>query len=202
MRFPTASLGQWNEKSESGVKMILFHGSPVGKIKKLIPNISNHNSPYVYFSSNRSVALFYTVRKNWYPYGFVGSEKSLQYTECYPDGLKDIYQGRRGYIYECSGEGLFENPTNIFCAFVSRHEIAPQKEETIEDVYEEILKLEAVGEIKVKRFFELSEKEKSSNSKMILEEIIKGELVFKKSDYSEFIRTKFPKEWEIAKNSK
>ncbi len=73
--------------------MIYFHGSPTGGIKTLLPNVSNHEDAFVYFSSNRSVALLYTVRrKNWYPYGFVGENRMVEYTEYYPNGLGDIYK--------------------------------------------------------------------------------------------------------------
>jgi hypothetical protein len=182
--------------------MIYFHGSPVGNLRTLLPNVSNHKDAFVYFSSKRSVALLYTVRKNWYPYGFAGENRIVEYTEYYLNALGDIYSGKTGYIYEYEGEGIIENPTNIYCAYVSRLPVSPTNEEVIEDVFLEIKKLEKQGLIIIKRYEDLSEREQIGKSKMILNEISDEHLLEKKNDYAHFIREKFPKEWELAMNSR
>ncbi len=182
--------------------MIYFHGSPIGNLKTLLPNVSNHKDAFVYFSSKRSVALLYTVRKNWYPYGFAGVNRIVEYTEYYPNALGDIYAGKTGFIYEYDGEGIIENPTNIYCAYVSRLPVSPTNEEAIEDVFQEIMKLEKQGLIIIKRYEDLSEKEHIGKSRMILKEIADENLIEKKNDYALFIRDKFPSEWEIAMNSR
>jgi hypothetical protein len=76
--------------------MIYYHGSPVGDLIELKPNVSNHKEAFVYFSSNRIVAMFYTVWNNWYPYGFSKIDKSPIYFEYYPNGFMDIYSGKSG----------------------------------------------------------------------------------------------------------
>ena len=50
--------------------MTLYHGSPVSDLKELIPQISEHGKPYVYFSSNPIVALLYAVKPIPKPYSF------------------------------------------------------------------------------------------------------------------------------------
>ena len=182
--------------------MIYFHGSPIGNIKTLQPNVSNHKEAFVYFSSNRSVALLYTVRKNWYPYGFSGENRIVEYTEYYPNALADIYAKKTGYVYEYDGEGIIENPTNIYCAYVSRLPVSTTNEEVIEDVLLEILKLEKQGLMIIKKYEDLSEEEHKAKSKMILREIEDENLVEKNNDYARFVQEKFPSEWEVALNEK
>jgi len=182
--------------------MIYFHGSPVGNINTLQPNMSNHKEAFVYFSSNRSVALLYTVRKNWYPYGFSGENRTVEYTEFYSGALADIYAKKMGYIYEYNGEGIVENPTNIYCAYVSRLPVSPTKEEVVEDVLLEILKLEKQGLMIIKKYEDLSKEEQTAKSRMILREIKDENLIEKNNEYARFIREKFPSEWEVALNGK
>ena len=64
-----------------------YHGSKTSGIKKLIPSKSLHNDDYVYLTTNKAVALIYTVNaiesffeenglikpdkfQPWYSYGF------------------------------------------------------------------------------------------------------------------------------------
>lgn len=120
--------------------MKYFHGSPIGNIKVLEPRISNHGSKYVYLSSNEVVATFYMVSNNFYTYGFEKGNNLPIYTEYYPNALKDIYLGNKGYLYQCYTENLVHNPTNIGCAFVCDEPVAVISETMIEDVYDRLMK--------------------------------------------------------------
>ncbi len=106
----------------------LYHGSSEPGIQTLMPQISEHGEPYIYFSSNIIVAAFYTVHKverpyNWFPYGF-NEDNIPVYNEYYPNALEDVYAGQKGYIYECIKNDEMSNPTNINCAVVCKSPVA------------------------------------------------------------------------------
>ncbi len=124
---------------------MLYHGSSIGNLKELKPNVSEHGTPYIYFTSNIVVALFYIVKAveppfNWFPYGF--KDGTPVYTEYYPDAIADIYKGKTGYIYEFENLKGEENPTNIACACVCREVVKTHGIIEISDVYERLLECE------------------------------------------------------------
>ena len=82
--------------------MTLYHGSEVGGLTELMPFVSEHKEPYIYFSTNPVVALLYAVRPvskpfSWYTYGF-DKDGTAVYSEYYPDAFADIYKGKSGYL--------------------------------------------------------------------------------------------------------
>jgi len=178
--------------------MVYYHGSPVKDIKILNPNVSNHTEAFVYFSSNPVVACFYTVRNNWYPYGFSKPDMIPEYTEFYLDGLKDVYSRKSGCLYECEDLNITENPTNIYCAYVSRNPVEVKRYRIIEDMYEEMLLQEQKGVLKIKRHKNLNEMELERNRARILKAIKDGDLLHSEDDYAKFIKERFPYEWEKA----
>jgi len=181
--------------------MTYYHGSPVGGIAVLEPNISNHINAYVYFSSNPVVALFYTVRIHFYPYGFSKIGKIPKYVEYYKDALKDVYNNKVGYLYECDDISIIENPTNIFCAYVSREPVKVKECRIIDNVYEEMLKLEDEKLFEIRRYKDLGKEELQKYRDMVVNTIKGGNLHQKDDDYSNYMRYSFPEEWEKAKTA-
>ena len=170
---------------------LYFHGSPISHLRVLEPRLSNHKESFVYLSSNYSVSLLYTVRCNWYTYGFVEQSNKLEYTEYYENQLFDLYESKSGSVYECVNAGIFENPTNIHCAYVFRTNVAVQNETFIENVYLEILKQEECGEIVIKRFSDLNVREIQSIQKQVRSEYIKEIEKNTNSEYLLFLESKF-----------
>ncbi|MDC7242883.1 MAG: hypothetical protein PQJ44_02755 [Sphaerochaetaceae bacterium] len=186
-----------------------YHGSKTSGIKELQPNFSMHGEKYVYLTTNRAVALVYTVNaierfyednklekpeefQPWYSYGF-DKEKLPVFDEYYPNAVKETYKGKSGFIYICEEPKDFSNPTNIYCAIVTKSSVKTIKEEYIEDVYEEILKLEKQGLCKIRRFEEAKEKYLNKIESYIKEDIEKYNLNEDVNhNYGVFLRAKFP----------
>jgi len=183
------------------VEMTYYHGSPVGGITTLKPNISNHNDAYVYFSSNPVVALFYTVRIHFYPYGFSKESKVPKYFEYYKDALKDVFSNKVGYLYECEDINIVENPTNIFCAYVSREPVRVKECRVISDVYEEMLRFEDEKLFEIRRYKDIGKEELKKYRDMVFNTIKSGDLYQKDDEYSNYMRTRFPEEWEKARKA-
>ncbi len=179
---------------------MLYHGSSIGGLKELRPNISEHGKPYVYLTSNPVVALLYTVKVveppyNWFPYGF--RDGIPVYTEYYPDALADIYKGKAGFIYEFEDVEGAENPTDINCACVCTELIKTEKVTEIRDVYEYLLENEKKGELIIERYEELSDKKKQWIENIIKSEIAEYDLKNNADNsYARFIANRFPDIWK------
>ena len=181
--------------------MILYHGSSVPDLKELTPHISEHKKPYVYFSTNIVVAALYTVHRierpyNWFTYGF-NKDGIPVYTEYYPNGLADIYSGCCGYIYQCSKAENMSDLTNINGAYMCTDPIGVDKCIKLNDVYINLLEYEKDGKLIICRFKELSDKQRTNIANQIYQEILKYDLLsMPESNYSKFIRKRFPEVWE------
>lgn len=182
--------------------MKYYHGSPVTGLKLLKPFLSNHKQKYVYLTTNEVVALFYTVKTDWYTYGFDKETGIPVFIEYYKNELKDLYDNRNGSIYKVDSSILSENPTNILCAFVVEHDVPVEKENHISNLYDKILEYEKEHKLIIKRYEDLTEQEVSKINNIVISEI--NDNIDKcNSSYSEFLKDKFPKLWDkclLAKN--
>ncbi len=145
--------------------MTFYHGSPIGNLKELIPTLSEHGKPYVYFATNPLVALLYAVKPvpkpfSFYPYGF-DSDGTVVYSEYFPDAFKTLYAGKVGYLYECAHVLNAEQPTQINCAYTCASKVEIDKMTVIEDLYEYFIEKESLGLFRIKRFENVSVKEMS-----------------------------------------
>ena len=158
-----------------------------------------------YFSSKRENVLVYLsnavekcCRENgfpyegpfykWGPYGF-DSDGVIRIEEYYPDALLRTYKGVGGYIYSVKelpkGKPMEEIPN----AFLSESPVPVEECEFVEDAYEEILKAEKAGLVRIVRYEQLSEKMKRWSERTILEEYEKAT---DHPDYRFFLRATFP----------
>ncbi|MDD6770519.1 hypothetical protein [Inconstantimicrobium porci] len=171
-----------------------YHGSPASGLKVLKPFLSNHKKKYVYLTTNEVVALFYTVKTDWYTYGFDKETGLPVFTEYYKDELKDLYNNKVGYIYEVDSESISKNPTNISCAVVVEHDIQIYSETKINNLYDRFLQYEKEQRLIIKRYGELSQEEIKRINKIVVGEI-KDNLYNITSGYSKFLKEKFPDIW-------
>lgn len=163
-----------------------FHASQTNNIKILEPRVSNHNKPLIYFSSKRENILVYlsnAVEKyckehsfihngpycKWGPYGF-DNDGVIRIEEYYPNALVDTYKGVSGYIYKIKELPNGKPMDDIPNAFISETSVEVDECEYIKDAYDEILKNEKEGLIRITRFNELSPKKKDWIRKIIKDE--------------------------------
>ncbi len=182
-----------------------FHASGVKGIRILEPRISNHGVPLVYFSAKRENVLVYlsnAVEKcckengfihegpyyKWGPYGF-DEDGIIRIEEYYPDALRKTYQGVGGFIYSVKKLPKGQPLKDIPDAFSSSSPVPVDDCEYIEDAYEEILKAEKEGILRILRYEQLGERMKRWSEKTIREEY---EAAIDKPEYRFFLRTMFP----------
>ena len=184
---------------------VYYHASPIEGLTQLEPRISNHGVPLVYLSKKRENVLVYlsnAVEKfcndtgfsyagqwhKWGPYGF-DEDGCIRLEEYYPDALVSTYRGVSGYIY--SVDNIFDSgyELNIPDAATSSVAVSVSGVEYVPDAYEEILKAEKDGLIRITRFEEMTENKKNWLKRIIAEEYDQAE---DHPEYRYFLRNKFP----------
>lgn len=143
--------------------MLLYHGSPVADLKELKPYLSEHGKPYIYFAENPLVALLYAVKPvpkpfSFYPYGF-GNDGSIVYSEYFENAFKILYDGQKGYLYECDSINNTEQPTQIKGVYTCKANVKVNRVTEINNLYEYYIDQEKSGLFKIKHFNDISEKE-------------------------------------------
>lgn len=151
---------------------MFYHASSVKGIKTLEPKISNHNISLIYFSEKRENVLVYLsnavekicrekgfdyegVWHKWASYGF-DKDGILIFDEYFPNALIDTYKGVSGYIYSAENVNNSGDTVNIPYAVTSREPVKVSDCEYIDDAYNEIIRAEESGLIRITRYEQLS----------------------------------------------
>lgn len=182
-----------------------FHASPIGGIEYLVPKVSEHHIPLVYFSTKRENTLVYLsnaiekycretgyrydgIWKKWGPYGFT-EDGIQQLQEYYPEALEKTYRGVSGYIY--STDSIIESGYGIGIpdAAVSSMPVRVTGAEHISDAYGAILEAEEKGLISIMRYDEMSDKMRGWIQRTISQEYKDAA---DHPEYRHFLRGNFP----------
>jgi len=187
--------------------MILYHGTHIQGLEILKPFATRGNAiskSVVCLTPNPHISLFYIWSR---PYKWVAfnedSNGRVVFTEQYDGMLFDFYNNISGSIYECDGSNPQIQQTHMEGVYTSEFPINIEKETVILNVYEEILRNEAKGNIIIRRYAQLSNEEKNSISQTLVRAIHMQKLLFasdkaSKREQTNFVRSHFPQEWEIA----
>lgn len=193
-----------NEENKENEEHCFYHGSITSGIKELTPFSTLHGTDrkVVYLTGNIPYALFYIWDKehNHYEGKHVTAwikDGKAYYEEQFPDQLKAFYKEVSGYLYLVAptpdinitenGEGLCYSSTGV----------PTEREEYIPDVYDELLKYEAAGKLKIRRYNEQSKERQNELIDLIASAIIK-ENCFNDKAKAEFYQRYFVKAWERA----
>ena len=182
-----------------------YHASPIKGITQLMPRVSNHCIPLVYFSRKRENVLVYLSNaiekycketgfsykgkwQKWGPYGF-NKDGRLRLEEYYPNALISTYKGVSGYIY--SSETITDSgfAVQIPDAATSSLPVQVSNVEFVTDAYEAILQAERAGLITILRYEELSAEMREWNERTIKEEY---DNAADHPEYRHFLKGKFP----------
>lgn len=142
--------------------MILYHGSKVPNIKSLRPFSSNHDKPYVYLTHSKVLAAIYAHNPLTRPNGFFsywwGKDGMLYYDEYFENQLETIYSGKTGYVYECEGD--CRQMEKMPWVYLSEDSVSVSNCVEISDIYEQLLQYEQEKLLTVRRWNEVSDKQK------------------------------------------
>ena len=150
---------------------MLYHGTPTGGLNIIKANAKSHTTgkEVAYFSEDRCYALVCCRRRdeNFVTMGPDNGGKQ-HYFERFPDQLRTLYSGRRGYLYLLeSSDGLSRGKGH---SWESDIDVPVYKCEVVEDVYHEILKEEQMGNIIIHRYSEIDPAEQKEVANVIKKE--------------------------------
>ncbi len=194
-----------------------YHGTNVGGLTELKPSKSNEGC-YVYLQKNRVGVFPYLVNPiqrfvdekygkgkvkaemRWAIYYY--DEDKLVFTEPWPNYLIDTFKGAKGYIYTFKNLNNVEtiNKSSGLAVYGVSEPITVEDCEVIEDVYEELLKLQNEGKVVLRDF---SKNSKTANENFNAK-FLKAFETTTNEIYREFLEEKCPyvKEYIKEQNKK
>lgn len=187
--------------------MKLYHGTQVQNIEQLKPFATRGNAiskPVICFTPNYCIALLYIWNRSYKWVTFSEKENGkLVFTEHYENMLYDFYNKVSGSIYECNGNNSDITPYTYERRLYLRNPITVEKETKIDNVYDEILKQESLGNIIIRRYDQLSVDDKKEIFKMTVRAIHMQKLLIPsdyvpKQEQTCFVQMHFPQAWETA----
>lgn len=184
--------------------MILYHGSRTGGIEILEPRVADHGQPYIYLSTLEVVAALYLCNAverpyYWFPYGFRrGLPNVPVYDELYPNALREVSEGIRGYIYRTEvSEDQVLPFNNIPCARLSVQPIRIDGVVEVSDAYALLRDYEIQGKLIIGRYEDKSQRELEWYYRTIQNYMREKQMhLTPDCSYARFVQRKFPLVWE------
>ncbi len=183
---------------------MFYHASSIGSITELVPNISNHKKPLVYFSSKRENTLVYlsnAVEKyckeigfehsgTYYKWGSYGFTKGgiLELQEYWENAIEETYAGVSGYIYSTNNVPIVEKLGDIPFAVTSSIPIRVEQCEYIPDAYEALKEAAEKGLIVLSKYSDNSEERMQWIEQSVKNEYVKAQRI---PEYKVFLENKF-----------
>lgn len=185
--------------------MIAYHGTVVPNLDTLRPYANPHSNlkyPCVYLSSGKALAAIYIWNRPYKWMTFEIQENGIPvYNESFQNGLREFYDGVKGYIYACESDFEVDENTRIKCAVISKKPVPVKTVDVVENAYERILLYERQGLMKINHFETLSDEQILRDRNMVIGTIKRLELWKGEHPLSGFVREKFPVYWEEALKS-
>ena len=128
------------------------------------------------------------IYSTWGPYGFT-EEGIFEFQEYYPNALEETYKGVSGYIYKTSNIPNIRPLQEIKDVYITDTNTIIEDVEYINDAYEEILKYEKQGLIKIVRYEEFIKTKKEWLHNIIQKEYDESN---DHPEYKYFLKNKFP----------
>lgn len=187
--------------------MKLYHGTQVQNIEQLKPFATRGNAiskPVICFTPHHCIALLYIWNRSYKWVTFSENEDGkVVFTEHYENMLYDFYNKVSGSIYGCDGDNPAITPSHMKGVYTSKSPIPVEKETKIDNVYNEILKQESLGNIIIRRYDQLSVDDKKEILKTAVRAIHMQKLLIPsdytpKQEQAHFVQMHFLQAWEKA----
>lgn len=183
----------------------LYHGSSIAEITNLKANSLLHNTDkrVLYLTDNIPYALLYIwdEKHNCYRKKHVTGwvkEGITYYEEQFPNQLETFYNGVQGYLYSVLKTDEIKAFPERECLYYSIYDMSPVNAVFVCDVYNELMKYEKTGELKVLRYNEQSAKRQKELVDMMSVFIVKSNFFENDVQESYFFQKHFAQAWEKA----
>ncbi|MBR3841537.1 MAG: hypothetical protein IKM20_10405 [Erysipelotrichales bacterium] len=171
---------------------MLYHGSIMKDLKVIQANANSHTfkKKVAYFTEDRVYALV-CCRSREENFVTMGLRNGKQhYFERFPNQLEVLYKNKKGYLYILNDCRNLVNSTSH--TWESDSDVVPDICEEIDDVYEEILKEEKLGNVVIHRYDEIDMEEQQMHANYCKEHI--NDEIYK--EYRDFLIKHFSPLWD------
>ena len=144
-----------------------FHGSVIGGLDTILANAKSHvdGSNVAYFTTDRVYALV-CCRSRQENFVTMGPRDGIQhYFERFPDQLKVLYDGKEGFLYRPVSSVNLKNTKGH--TWESAVDVPVVLHERVSNVYAEILREEAAGNVIIHRYAEIDPAEQKLHANYI-----------------------------------
>ncbi len=186
----------------------LYHGTVVPNIKVLNAVSSLHaggEQKIVYLTDNRAYSLFYiwdsvhNLKKGKHVTAWI-KDGVVYYEEQFPEQLKAFYDGVSGYLYRVEKDTYFCPVQNRESMWYSTENAIVERAEYIENVYDELLKYQKTGKLKIIRFDDVERSRIDDLYSRMADSVAERRLTETPNDPDAlFYQKYFPRVWETAK---
>ena len=173
-------------------KTTFYHGSVIGGLDVILANATSHvdGSKVAYFTTDRIYALV-CCRSKEENFVTMGPSDGIQhYFERFPDQLKVMYDGKEGFLYRPVSSANLKNTKGH--TWESSVDVPVVLAEHIPNVYAEILREEAAGNVIVHRYAEIDPAEQKLHANYIREHL--DDPFY--TEYREFLIRHFSSLWD------
>ena len=187
----------------------LYHGTVIPNIKNLNAVSSLHGGgeqKIVYLTDNRAYSLFYiwdsvhNLKKGKHVTAWI-KDGIVYYEEQFPEQLKAFYDGVSGYLYRVENNASFRSVQNRESMWYSTENAIVEGAEYIENVYDELLKYQKAGKLKIIHFEEVEKSRIDDLYSRMADSVASGLLTEMPNDPDAlFYQKYFPRVWERAKS--
>ena len=169
-----------------------YHGSVIRGLKIILANAASHvdGRRVAYFTTDRVYALVYcrSRRENFVTMG--PGEGGLHYFERFPHQLQTLYEGKEGFLYRPAASAGFKNTSGH--TWESPADVPVVLHEHIPNLYEEILREEAAGNVIIHRYQEINPAEQKMHAHYIRDHL--DDPLF--AEYRDFLFRHFSPLWD------
>lgn len=178
--------------------MPCYHASPTGGLRVLRPTVSKGcgTPARVCMTTLRPMALLYLARNYEYPYGF-DQDGVLCYNEYFPGALEELYGGRPGWLYTCAGGNYAA--TGIPNERIAYGPVEVVSAEFIPDALQALRRAEREGELRIRRYEELTPAFLARVEEAQCRTIREKQLLEARTPMAAYYRRHYPAAWEKAR---
>lgn len=189
--------------------MSYYHGSMIADISTLEARSKLHNSEetVIYLTDSIPYSLLYiwdsrhNELNSKYVTGWI-KDGVVYYEEQFSNQLETFYKGVSGYVYCINESKNIQRLNNRDGLFYSTKNVAVAEAIKVDDVYEEMLRLEAEGKFAVLRFNEQSPERQNELTDMIAQAILKENFYSENEEKQKFMKKHFSRSWQEAEAKK
>lgn len=148
-----------------------YHGSILQGLEIILANAKSHvdERKVAYFTTDRVYALI-CCRSRRENFVTMGLREGIQhYFERFPNQLRVLYEGKEGFLYRpVSSEGLKHTKGNTWESSV---DVPVVQQEHVLNVYAEILREEAAGNVVIHRYADIDPAEQKLHANYLREHL-------------------------------